>query len=126
MANHQSVAEILQKAKDEQARKLASISALATAREAVITTEHAHKKRFENFKKELERELKSIKDDHARAFQAALTAGNSPTELHRLGLSDPRTTKQTPRKRATPAPLVATPGLEEATHQPGNNTHPHH
>lgn len=126
MTNHQSVEEILQKAKDEQARKLAAISALATAREVVITTERAHKKRVEDFKKELERELKSIKDAHARAFQAALTAGNTPTELRRLGLSDPRTTKQTPRKRATPAPSATTSRREDATHQPGNNTSPNH
>lgn len=44
MATHQSVEEILAKAREEHTKKLDAISALATARQAVITAEANHKK----------------------------------------------------------------------------------
>lgn len=118
MANHQSVEEILQKARDEQARKLAAIASLATAREAVITAERTHKKRLEDFKRELERELKTVKEEHARHYQAALTTGLSSTELRKLGLSDPRTTKRAPRKRTQPSSTEQSSDLNNAEQQP--------
>jgi len=121
MATHQSVEEILAKAREEHTKKLDAISALATARQAVITAEANHKKRLEDFKKQLDTELKTIKDDHARSFQAAVTAGNSPPELRKLGLTDPRTTKRTPRTR----PPANPPAALAAEHHGPEDHHEH-
>ncbi len=121
MATHQSVEEILAKAREEQTRKLDAISALATARQAVITAEAEHKKRLDDFKKQLDTELKTIKDEHARSFQAAVTAGNSPAELRKLGLTDPRTTKRVPRTRRPVNPPAVAPADQ---HEPeGHHEH---
>ncbi|WP_271395952.1 hypothetical protein [Neomicrococcus lactis] len=121
MATHQSVEQILAKAREEHTKKLDAISALATARQAVITAEANHKKRLEDFKKQLDTELKTIKDNHARAFHAAVTAGNSPAELRKLGLTDPRTTKRTPRTR----PPANPPAVKSAEDHGPEDHHGH-
>ncbi|GAB2902362.1 PIN domain-containing protein [Neomicrococcus lactis] len=121
MATHQSVEEILAKAREEQTKKLDAISALATARQAVITAEANHKKRLEDFKRQLDTELKTIKDNHARSFHAAVTAGNTPTELRKLGLTDPRTTKRAPRTR----PQANSPAALPAEHHESEDHHEH-
>lgn len=117
MATHQSVEEILAKAREEHTKKLDAISALATARQAVITAEAEHKKRLEDFKKQLDTELKTIKDDHARSFQAAVTSGNTPAELRKLGLTDPRTPKRSSKSRRT-----TTSAPEQQQPEQGENT----
>lgn len=113
MATHQSVEEILAKAREEHTKKLDAISALATARQAVITAEANHKKRLEDFKRQLDTELKTIKNNHARAFQAAVTAGNTPTELRKLGLTDPGGTKRATRARSAVSSTTASSTAED-------------
>lgn len=122
MATHKSVEEILAKAREEHTKKLDAISALATARQAVITAEANHKKRLEDFKRQLDTELKPIKDEHARSFQAAVNAGNTPDELRKLGLTDPRATKRAPRTRRLANPPTVAPAPEQQHPEQGENT----
>lgn len=111
MAKRPSVDEAVRRAQRVQDERIEAVRALAQARERVSAAQDSRAEQIAQLTAKLDQELDELHRRDARAYDAALKAGWSATELRRIGLPAPAKTKRRPangRKAATTNPTSAT------------------
>jgi len=99
MARVPTPEEAVERARQAQDKRLKAIQSLAEARQHIVDVREETERERAELEARIAGRINDAERDDVRAYNAALAAGWSPTELRKIGFSEPEKKKRAARTR---------------------------
>ncbi|PYF96344.1 hypothetical protein SAMN05216184_1194 [Georgenia satyanarayanai] len=129
MARVPTPEEALERARRAQEQRLKAIQSLADARQRIVDVREETERERAELETRIAGRISDAERGDVRAYNAALTAGWSATELRKIGFPEPEKKKRAARARRRTTTATETngttsqPATENSTHITGGTDH---